>query len=52
MDQSLVAEVAYLKLDDDHIEVETLLGESKVFRGKTREIDFLSFKIVMKEMTD
>jgi len=52
MDESLLSEVAYLKLEDDHIEVETLLGENKVFRGKVREIDFLNSKIVMEETTE
>lgn len=52
MDESLLAEVAYLKLEDDHIEVETLLGENKVFRGKIKEIDFLNSKIVMEEMAE
>jgi predicted RNA-binding protein len=52
MDQSILAEIAYLKWEDDHIEVETLLGENKVFRGKIKEIDFLNSKIVMEEMAE
>jgi predicted RNA-binding protein len=52
MDESLLTEVAYLKLDDNQIEVETLLGESKVFRGKIKEIAFLNSKIVMEEMAE
>jgi len=52
MDESLLAEVAYLTLEDDHIEVETLLGENKIFRGKIKEIDFLNSKIVMEAMAE
>jgi len=52
MDQSILTEVAYLKLDGNQIEVEILLGESKVFKGKIKEIDFLNSKIVMEEIVD
>lgn len=51
-DKPILTEIAYLKLDGKQIEVATLLGESKIFQGEIKEIDFLSSQVVMKDLAD
>jgi predicted RNA-binding protein len=40
-DKPVVEDIAYMTIDGDRVEVETLFGEKKVLQGKVRQIDFL-----------
>ena len=44
-DKPVVENIARLTIGDRQIEVETLFGEKKVFKGKVRRIDFLKSEI-------
>ena len=39
--------IAYLRLDDDQVELETLFGEKRVLKGRLREIDFVRSIVVL-----
>ncbi len=39
--------IAYLRLDGDQVELETLFGEKQVFKGRLQEIDFVRSRIVL-----
>lgn len=44
----IVEDIARLTIADRQVEVETLFGERKVFRGKVRQIDFLKSQIQLE----
>jgi predicted RNA-binding protein len=44
----ILEDIAYMMIDGDRVEVETLFGEKKVFRGKVREIDFLKSRVQLE----
>ena len=48
-DKPVVENIARLTLGDRRVEVETLFGEKKVFRGKVRQIDFLKSQIQLEK---
>jgi predicted RNA-binding protein len=48
-DKPIVENIARLKIADRQVEVETLFGERKVFRGKVRQIDFLKSQIQLEK---
>ena len=48
-DKPVVENIARLTIADGQVEVETLFGEKKVFRGKVRQIDFLKSQIQLEE---
>jgi len=48
-DKPILDHVARLTIADRQIEVETLFGEKKVFRGKIRQIDFLKSQIQLEK---
>ena len=45
----VVENIARLTIGDRQVEVETLFGEKKVFRGKVRQIDFLKSQIQLEK---
>jgi len=47
-DKPIVENIARLTIADRQVEVETLFGERKVFRGKVRQIDFLKSQIQLE----
>ena len=47
--EPILREIAYMKLDGDTIELETLFGENKVLRGIVREIDFMKSSITIEQ---
>jgi len=47
-DKPVVENIARLTIADRQVEVETLFGEKKVFRGKVRQIDFLKSQIQLE----
>lgn len=44
----LLDNIAYIRFDGDQVEVETLFGETQVFPGSLREVDFVQSRIVFK----
>ena len=48
-DKPIVDNIARLTIDDRQVEVETLFGERKTFRGKVRQIDFLKSRIQLEK---
>jgi predicted RNA-binding protein len=47
-DKPIVEDIARLTIADRQVEVETLFGEKRVFRGKVRQIDFLKSQIQLE----
>jgi predicted RNA-binding protein len=45
----LVENVARLTIGDRQVEVETLFGEKKTFKGKVRQIDFVKSQIQLEK---
>jgi len=48
-DKPILEDIARLVIADRQVEVETLFGERKVFRGKVRQIDFLKSQIQLEK---
>jgi predicted RNA-binding protein len=48
-DKAIVENIARLTIADRQVEVETLFGERKIFRGKVRQIDFLKSQIQLEK---
>ena len=48
-DEPALEEVAYLTVDGDRIEVETLFGERRAFQGRVRYIDFLKSRVQLSK---
>jgi predicted RNA-binding protein len=48
-DNPILENIARLTITDRQVEVETLFGEKKVFRGKVRQIDFLKSQIQLEK---
>lgn len=44
-EEAILEDTAYAKFDDDQVEPKTLLGESKILRGKVK--DFLKSRITI-----
>jgi predicted RNA-binding protein len=47
-DKPIVEDIARLTIAGGQVEVETLFGEKKVFKGKVRRIDFLKSQIQLE----
>jgi predicted RNA-binding protein len=48
-DEPVLEDVAYLTVDGDLVEVETLFGERRAFQGKVRYIDFLKSRVQLSQ---
>ena len=48
-DEPVLEDVAYLTVDGDRVEVETLFGERRAFQGKVRHIDFLKSRVQLSQ---
>jgi len=48
-DKPILEDIARIVIADRQVEVETLFGERKVFRGKVRQIDFLKSRIQLEK---
>jgi len=48
-DKPVAENIARLTIGDRQVEVETLFGEKKVFRGKVRQIDFVKSQIQLEK---
>jgi len=49
VDKPILEDIARLTISDQQVEVETLFGERKVFRGRVRQIDFLKSQIQLEK---
>ena len=45
----LLEDIAYMIIDGERVEVETLFGERKVFQGRVRQIDFIKSKVQLEK---
>ena len=48
-DKPILDNIARVTISDGEVEVQTLFGEKKVFRGKVRHIDFLKSQIQLEK---
>jgi predicted RNA-binding protein len=47
-DKPLLEDIAYMVIDGERVEVETLFGERKVFQGKVRRVDFVKSRVQLE----
>ena len=47
--EPVLQDIAYVRLHDDRVELETFLGEEKVLPGRVIEIDFSTSKIFLEQ---
>jgi predicted RNA-binding protein len=48
-DEPIVEDVAYMVVDRDRVEIETLFGEKRVFQGKVRQVDFVKSRVQLEK---
>jgi predicted RNA-binding protein len=48
-DESMLQDIAHMRLYDGRVELETLLGEEKVIKGRVVEVDFINSRILLNE---
>ena len=48
-DESILEDIAHMRLCDGRVELETLLGEKKIIPGKVVEVDFTASRILLDE---
>jgi len=48
-DKPILDQITRVTISDGEVEVQTLFGEKKVFRGKVRHIDFLKSQIQLEK---
>lgn len=48
-DKPIMEDIARLTVADRQIEVETLFGEKKVFKGRVRQVDFVKSQIQLEK---
>jgi predicted RNA-binding protein len=44
-DEPVLEDVAYMVIDGDRVEVETLFGEKRILHATVRQVDFLNSRI-------
>lgn len=47
--QPIIENIAFVRVQADHVELETLFGETKVVAGRLVEIDFSTSKLLLDE---
>lgn len=47
--EPVLQDIAYIRLHDNHVELETLFGQGKVIPGRVIEIDFATSKIILEQ---
>jgi len=47
-DEPVLEDIAYMIIDGDRVEVETLFGEKRIFQGKVRQVDFLKSRVQLE----
>ena len=48
-DEPVLQDIAYLRLSDNRVELETLFGQGKTISGRVVEIDFSTSKILLEQ---
>ena len=48
-DKPMLEDIAYMIIESDRVEVETLFGERKIFQGKVRQVDFVKSRVQLEE---
>ena len=48
-DEPVLEDIAYMIIDGDRVEVETLFGERRIFLGKVHEVDFVKSRIQLEK---
>ena len=48
-DKPILEDIAYIIIEGDKVEIGTLFGETRVFQGKVREIDFLKSRVQLEK---
>jgi predicted RNA-binding protein len=49
VDKPILEDIARMIIDGRRVQVETLFGEKRVFRGRVRQIDFLQSQIQLEK---
>jgi predicted RNA-binding protein len=47
-DRSFLENITYMKLDGDHIQIETMFGEETVIQGRVLEVDFENSRVIVE----
>jgi predicted RNA-binding protein len=47
--EPVLQDIAYIRLHDNRVELETLFGQGKVIPGRIIEIDFTASKILLEQ---
>jgi predicted RNA-binding protein len=47
--EPIIEDIAYMTIDGNRVEIETLFGERKVFQGKVRQIDFVKSRVELEK---
>ena len=47
--EPVIQDIAYIRLNDERVELKTLFGEEKVIKGRVIEVDFTSSRILLDE---
>jgi len=48
-DEPLLEDIAYMIIDGERVEVETLFGERRVFHGRVRKVDFVKSRVQLEK---
>lgn len=48
-DEPILEEIAYILIDGNRLELESLFGDRQVILGKVREIDFMKSRVVIEK---
>jgi predicted RNA-binding protein len=48
-DEPILEDIAYMKIDGERVEVETLFGEKRIFQGRVHRIDFLKSRVQLEK---
>lgn len=46
--EPVLENITHIKLDDGHIQMETLFGQEKVISAKVVEVDFVTSKVIVE----
>ncbi len=50
-DEPILEEIAYVVIDGNRLELESLFGDRQVILGKVREIDFMKSRVVIEKLS-
>ena len=48
-DEPVLQDIAHMRLHDERVELDTLLGEEKVITGRVVEVDFANSRILLDD---